>query len=57
VKKTKTGLNSLKNRIKTLKQKLLFTPLCPPAKNAASRLQTVPYCNENTTLEENILMA
>jgi rRNA maturation endonuclease Nob1 len=55
--KTKTELNSLKRHIKTLEEKLLFTIVCPACgKMLRPDFKLCPYCGENITLEEKMVM-
>jgi rRNA maturation endonuclease Nob1 len=55
--KTKTELSSLKNHIKTLEEKLLFTVVCPACgKMLRPDFKLCPYCGENITLEEKMVM-
>jgi rRNA maturation endonuclease Nob1 len=55
--KTRTELTSLKRQIKTLEEKLLFTVVCPACgKMLRPDFKLCPYCGENITLEEKMVM-
>jgi rRNA maturation endonuclease Nob1 len=55
--KTRTELNSLKRHMKTLEEKLLFTIVCPACgKMLRPDFKLCPYCGENITLEEKMVM-
>lgn len=55
--RTKIELNSLKKHIKTLEEKLLFTVVCPACgKMLRPDFKLCPYCGENITLEEKMVM-
>jgi rRNA maturation endonuclease Nob1 len=55
--KTKTELSSLKKQIKTLEEKLLFNIVCPACgKMLRPDFKLCPYCGENITLQEKMLV-
>jgi rRNA maturation endonuclease Nob1 len=55
--KTRTELVSLKRQIKTLEEKLLFTIVCPACgKMLRPDFKLCPYCGENITLEEKMVV-
>ena len=55
--KTRTELTSLKRQMKTLEEKLLFTVVCPACgKMLRPDFKLCPYCGENITLEEKMVM-
>ena len=55
--KTRTELGSLKKQIKTLEEKLLFNIVCPACgKMLRPDFKLCPYCGENITLQEKMLV-
>ena len=55
--KTKTELSSLKKQIKLLEEKLLFNIVCPACgKMLRPDFKLCPYCGENITLQEKMLV-
>ena len=55
--KTKTELTVMKRHMKTLEEKLLFTVVCPACgKMLRPDFKLCPYCGENITLEEKMVM-
>jgi DNA repair exonuclease SbcCD ATPase subunit len=55
--KTRTELGSVKRQIKTLEEKLLFTVVCPACgKMLRPDFKLCPYCGDNITLEEKMVM-
>jgi hypothetical protein len=54
---TRTELGSLKKQIKTLEEKLLFNIVCPACgKMLRPDFKLCPYCGENITLQEKMLV-
>ena len=55
--KTRTELSSVKRQMKTLEEKLLFTVVCPACgKMLRPDFKLCPYCGDNITLEEKMVM-
>ena len=57
IEKTRIELGSLKKQMKTLEEKLLFTIICPACgKMLRPDFKLCPYCGENITLQEKMVM-